>query len=138
MEYAGFWNRLAACVIDSVIVIVVYIILSFAKVPGFDFNTTGAQESSLSSLLPFLLNWLYFALMESSAKQGTLGKLAMRLKVTNLAGEKISFAKATGRYFGKFVSALIFCIGFIMVAFTTKKQGLHDKMAETLVYLKKD
>ncbi len=71
--------------------------------------------------------------MESSPTQATLGKMALGIKVTDLAGKRVGFGKATGRYFGKIISALILLIGFIMVAFTEKKQGLHDKMAGCLV-----
>ena len=83
-----------------------------------------------------MMNWIYYAGMESSANQGTLGKMAVGIKVTDLNGERISFARATGRYFSKIISALIIAIGFIMVAFTSKKQGLHDMIAETLVIKK--
>jgi uncharacterized RDD family membrane protein YckC len=77
--------------------------------------------------------WLYFALMESSSKQGTLGKMALSIMVTDVNGNRITFGRATGRYFGKFLSGLILYIGYIMVAFTEKKQGLHDMIAGTLV-----
>jgi hypothetical protein len=71
--------------------------------------------------------------MESSTKQGTLGKMALGIKVTDLNGNRIDFSKASGRYFGKIISSIILCIGYIMVAFTQKKQGLHDIMAGCLV-----
>jgi uncharacterized RDD family membrane protein YckC len=77
--------------------------------------------------------WLYFALMESSSKQGTLGKMALSIVVTDVNGNRITFGRATGRYFGKILSGLILYIGYIMVAFTEKKQGLHDMIAGTLV-----
>ena len=83
--------------------------------------------------LGLILNWIYYAVMESSAIQATLGKMALGIKVVDLEGNRISFAKATGRYFGKAISFLILFIGFIMVAFTKKKQGLHDIMASCLV-----
>lgn len=71
--------------------------------------------------------------MESSTKQGTLGKMALSIKVVDIEGNQISFWRATGRYFSKIVSALLFCIGYLMIAFTEKKQALHDKMADCLV-----
>jgi uncharacterized RDD family membrane protein YckC len=77
--------------------------------------------------------WLYFALMESSAKGATLGKMALGIKVTDLTGSKISFGRATGRYFGKIISGAILYIGYIMAGFTQQKQALHDIMAGTLV-----
>ncbi|MER3416968.1 MAG: hypothetical protein C4297_12250 [Gemmataceae bacterium] len=71
--------------------------------------------------------------MESSRTQATLGKMALGITVTDLEGNRIGFGKATGRFFGKIISALIFYIGFVMAAFTEKKQGLHDMMAGCLV-----
>ncbi len=82
-----------------------------------------------------VLQWLYFALMESSSKQATLGKMALGLKVTDMSGNRISFARATGRYFGKFISGIILNIGYIMAAFTERKQALHDMMANCLVIM---
>jgi uncharacterized RDD family membrane protein YckC len=74
--------------------------------------------------------------MESSSKQATLGKLALGIVVTDLNGNRISFGRATGRYFGKIVSGMIFAIGYIMAGFTEKKQALHDMIASCLVVLK--
>jgi len=87
----------------------------------------------MAGILGGVVGWLYFAMMESSSTQGTLGKMALGIKVTDLNGGQIGFGKATGRYFGKIISALILLIGYIMVAFTEKKQGLHDMMAGCLV-----
>jgi uncharacterized RDD family membrane protein YckC len=89
----------------------------------------------LLSFIATILQWLYFALMESY-KGATVGKMAMGLKVTDMEGNQISFLKATGRYFGKIVSAMILSIGFIMAGFTEKKQALHDIMANCLVVKK--
>ena len=74
--------------------------------------------------------------MEASSKQGTLGKMVLGIIVTDEAGNRISFGRATGRYFGKILSSLILLIGYIMIAFTKKKQGLHDLLASTLVVKK--
>jgi uncharacterized RDD family membrane protein YckC len=90
----------------------------------------------MSVLIITVVQWLYFALMESSAKRGTLGKLALGIVVTDMAGNRISFGRATGRYFGKIVSGLILCIGYIMAGFTQQKQALHDIMAGCLVVRK--
>ena len=76
---------------------------------------------------------LYFALLESSERGATVGKMAMGLRVVTSDGQRLSFMNATGRYFAKILSFLILCIGFIMVAFTDKKRGLHDIIAGTLV-----
>ncbi|OGU55862.1 MAG: hypothetical protein A2V66_18000 [Ignavibacteria bacterium RBG_13_36_8] len=85
------------------------------------------------SILAIIVQWLYFALMESSSKQATLGKMALNIKVVDMSGNRISFGRATGRYFGKIISGLILMIGYIMAGFTEKKQALHDIMANCLV-----
>lgn len=84
-------------------------------------------------ITPMFLNWLYHALMESSAKQATLGKMLLKLKVTDLNGQRISFWKATVRHFSKILSTLILLVGYLMVGWTKKKQALHDKIAGCLV-----
>ena len=84
--------------------------------------------------LSFVAQWLYFAVLESSSWQGTPGKKAFGMGVTDLDGNRISFGRATGRYFAKIISGIILGIGFLMVAFTERKQGLHDMLAGTLVY----
>jgi uncharacterized RDD family membrane protein YckC len=80
--------------------------------------------------------WLYFAMMESSNKMATLGKMAIGIKVTDLNGNRISFGRATGRYFAKILSGMILMIGYIMAGFTEKKQALHDMIASCLVVMK--
>ena len=85
-----------------------------------------------------ILGWLYFALMESSKTQATLGKMALGLKVTDLEGNRISFGRATGRYFGKIISGMIIYIGYILAGLTEKKQALHDIMASCLVVRKNE
>jgi uncharacterized RDD family membrane protein YckC len=87
----------------------------------------------LGSAIVFIcLNWLYEALLTSSAWQATLGKKILNLRVTDEAGNRISFARASGRYFAKFLSTFLM-IGFIMAAFTDRKRALHDILAGTLV-----
>ncbi len=80
--------------------------------------------------------WLYFALMESSSRQATLGKMLVGIMVTDLDGGRISFGRATGRHFAMILSALTCYIGFVMAAFTERKQALHDMIAGTLVVRK--
>ena len=72
-------------------------------------------------------------LSESSARQATLGKMAFGIVVTDVHARRISFARATGRFFGKVLSNLTFCIGYLLAAFTDRKQALHDLIAGTLV-----
>jgi len=88
----------------------------------------------LAVLLGVLASWLYEALMTSSSKQATVGKMVFGLVVTDMLGRRISFAHATGRFFAKFLSGpLTLMIGFIMAGFTERKQALHDFIASTYV-----
>jgi uncharacterized RDD family membrane protein YckC len=121
--YGGFWIRALAWIIDVLIVGLIFPI-AFAAGPGFHIVGTG---------LGFFGGWLYEALLTSSSLQGTVGKIVVGLRVTDLQGQRISFGRATGRHFAKYLSALLLGIGYLMVAFTEKKQGLHDMIAGTLV-----
>ncbi len=121
MQYASFWKRFVAWVIDAIILAIVSVIINLI----FDQNT--------ATVISTLVGWGYFAGMESSERQATLGKSAMGIVVTDVSGQRISFLRATGRYFAKILSALILLIGYIMAAFTARKQGLHDMLASTLV-----
>jgi uncharacterized RDD family membrane protein YckC len=141
VRYAGFWIRVVAAIIDAVIlrVIVAPIHIIFGGL-GLAGMMTGLPHVPLAILgggvtliALFFGSWLYEAFMESSSYQATLGKMICGLKVTDLNGNRICFARATGRHFAKFLSAMILCIGYIMVAFTERKQGLHDLLAGTLV-----
>jgi uncharacterized RDD family membrane protein YckC len=85
------------------------------------------------SFMALIVEWLYFAFMESSNKQATFGKIIVGIKVVDYNSGKISFGQATGRYFGKILSGIILGIGFFMAAFTKKKQALHDILASCLV-----
>lgn len=119
-KYAGFWKRAAAILIDSFIISVATGLLA-----------AGTMGLAWFSIL--LWPWLYEALMISSEKQATLGKMALGIVVTDIAGNRISFGRATARHFAKWLSALILGIGFLMAAFTERKQALHDMIADTLV-----
>ena len=95
-----------------------------------------ATTPELDLMVALVVQWLYFAVMESSAKQATLGKMAVGIRVTDLAGNRVSFLRASGRYFGKIISGMILCVGYLMAAFTARKQALHDMMAGCLVVRK--
>jgi uncharacterized RDD family membrane protein YckC len=86
--------------------------------------------------LLFVGSWLYHTAMESSRHQATLGKKALGIIVTDMNGNRISFARANARFFGKWVSGMIMNIGYLMAAFTEKKQALHDILAGCLVVMK--
>ncbi|HYH10914.1 MAG TPA: RDD family protein [Thermomicrobiales bacterium] len=121
MEYAGFWRRFVAILIDGILLGIVGGIL------------TSQMDETAAGAFSTLIGWLYYAGMESSSRQATIGKSLMGIYVVGLDGERISFLRATGRYFAKILSALIFMIGYIMAAFTARKQALHDILASTLV-----
>ena len=136
--YATFGQRLGAYLLDSLILIIPTELIS--KLSGnhnmfLDMlhRNPISSASILTQLVTTLVIWIYFAGMESSISQATIGKQALSLKVTDLNGERISFANASGRYFAKFLSTIIILIGFFMVLWDDKRQGLHDKMAGTLV-----
>jgi uncharacterized RDD family membrane protein YckC len=127
----------AALVLVSVIggfVYGVYIGLSGAATPS---------QAALSSVLQLPVDgavlvggWLYFTLLEASPWQATVGKVALGIRVTDLAGARIGWGRANARYFGKILSSLILGIGYLMAAFTERKQALHDMVAATLVVRK--
>lgn len=150
VAYAGFWLRLVAFIIDAIVLsfLGTIITLPFMASVGLRGIMRGHMPMSPEELMPLVgalvrlalirtvLNWLYYALFESSAWQATLGKKALGLEVTDMQGIRISFGRATGRFFAKIISSIILFIGFIMAGFTEKKQALHDMIAGTLVIRK--
>jgi uncharacterized RDD family membrane protein YckC len=147
VRYGGFWIRLVAFLIDAILVrVVVHPVAAIFGLGGLaagglrqhDLGHGAASAllifgSGVLAVLTIGASWLYEALMESSSYQATLGKMIFAMKVTDLYGNRISFARATGRHFAKWLSGLILGIGFIMVGLTERKQGLHDMIAGTLV-----
>lgn len=150
VAYAGFWLRFVAWIIDRIVIQVAssILLLPFGASIGLRQFLRNHPPSSPEELLPIfasmgrifllalVLTWLYYALLESSSWQATLGKKALGLEVTDLAGGRISFGRATGRYFARWISAMTLGIGFIMAGFTEKKQALHDILVGTLVIRK--
>ena len=120
IHYAEFWKRAVAMVIDTLV---------FLPLIGYvGREPTIYQDVSGTSVILVLfftvLMWLYYAGMESSTSQATIGKMLMGIKVTDMNGHRISFARASGRFFGKELFKLIVYIGFMMVVFSEKKLGL--------------
>ena len=136
--YGGFWIRFLAYIIDAIILQIAISVLLMV-IGGLVF-AIGTSESAAMALVvvgygfSFVLNWLYFTVLESSTWQATVGKKALNLIVTDEQGERIGFGRANGRYFGKILSSLILAFGFFMVGWTQRKQGLHDMIAGTVVY----
>jgi uncharacterized RDD family membrane protein YckC len=147
--YGGFWIRLLAHLIDHVILGAVAAPLFFIMVLPAALRVAQEAERTqepspelifaiLSSVFIYVVlavagQWLYEALLTSSSWQATIGKRVLRLKVVDEAGNRISFGRATGRFFAKILSSMFFFIGFIMIGFTERKRGLHDMLAGTVV-----
>lgn len=139
-QYAAPIKRFAAMFIDGIVVgavsfpfgLVLGLIVA-ASMQGKDPEGIQVVGQILGNIVGIIISWLYFALMESSPKSATLGKMALGLMVLDTDGYPISFGQATGRYFGKILSALPCYAGFIAAFFNEKKQGWHDSMANTVV-----
>lgn len=149
--YAGFWLRFVAYIIDYIVCAVPNYIINqiigavMSRRPAAITPGTAPNWSQLSVLfsiaiggaaVSIVIGWLYYVLMETSAKQATLGKMALGLVVTDLNGNRLTFGRATGRYFGKILSSLTIYVGFMLAGWTERKQALHDLMAGTLVIRK--
>jgi uncharacterized RDD family membrane protein YckC len=150
--YAGFWLRFVAYLIDRIILgifttallVPFFFLLGGAAMidalvrnrgQGFDPGQLGGliMIALLISVIAGLVQWLYYAYLESGEKQATWGKQALGLYVTDLQGNRITFGRATGRFFAKFITGLTMGIGYIMAGFTERKQALHDMIANCLV-----
>lgn len=146
-RYAGFWWRVGAYLIDALIVGIPFSVANSLLVsPPANMNTTTDQAGNVNTsftgnwtaflivLAAFMVcNWLYVALLLSSPRQGTVGKMALGLIVTDEHGERLSFGRASGRHFANLLNSLTLGIGYLMVIWTSRKQALHDKVAGTLV-----
>ena len=155
--YAGLGRRFVAFIVDIIIILlfdlVAMAVLGLTRgiqnsyyyfvqhVPVDQLTTDGTMAAFLGTVIAaygvvlIIIPWLYFAGFESSRSQATPGKLLMHIVVTDMTGNKPTFARVTLRHFAKFVSALIIFIGFLMIGLTQKRQGLHDKIAGCLVLL---
>jgi uncharacterized RDD family membrane protein YckC len=155
-NYASFGQRLVAIIIDSIIIGVVqsFVFIPILAAVGLGF-ASGAENMDMSDpdqaagmigtimasmgaiwILAMVIQVLYFTFMESSKTQATIGKMALGLKVTDLEGNKLDFSKALIRNLCRLISNFTMLIGYIIAAFTEKKQALHDMIAGTLVLKK--
>ena len=133
--YAGFWKRVAAAIVDSLIVGVI------ASLGGEALGTilgdlAGGGKTAIAlnvALLSLLLQTLYYAFFHASFNAATPGKMLIGIKVVRSDGQNMSFLRAVARYFATIPSALILCIGYLMAAFTARKQALHDMICDTVV-----
>lgn len=155
-EYAGFWIRFGANIIDGIIIgipsgilmtiVNLFWISSMSSVQEDMLDPTYEASSGdifafmggtfITMFLTVLISFFYYTLLHSSKWQGTVGKKLLNIKVVDLNGDRIGFGKASGRYFATILSGIIFYIGYIMAGFTEKKQALHDMVAGTLVIKK--
>jgi uncharacterized RDD family membrane protein YckC len=142
--YAGFWFRAAAYLLDTSTLGFVLGITVLGPIlrnnhvgssvqDAWKFYTGDSPQATALLLLIQLVSWLYFAAFESSPWQATPGKKVLGLRVTDLEGKRLSFIRASGRYFGKIISWLLLGLGFVLAGFTEKKQALHDMLASCLV-----
>jgi uncharacterized RDD family membrane protein YckC len=123
VKYAGFWIRYVANFVDGLVLIIPQVIVSFIL----------GSTSPISKISGLLVSWIYFIWMTNSY-QATLGKRAVGIRVLSDNSEKLSLGQIIIREtIGKFISAIIFLIGYIMAGFTERKQALHDKIASTTV-----
>jgi uncharacterized RDD family membrane protein YckC len=147
-RYAGFWQRAGAWLLDQLIVGVPFNILTAVLIPYDQPEVKSTTDAAGKTTLHWtgdwntfglilaagvVASWLYTALLQSSPRQATVGKIALGLIVTDEAGERITFARATGRYFASILNSVTLGIGYLMVIWTARKQALHDKVAGTVV-----
>ena len=130
IAFAGFWRRLLAYIIDSALLAGVGALIGSGVIAltHNDFQTVIEVPAVVGAIA-----WAYFAVMESSPAQATLGKLALNLYVTDTHGDPITFLRASFRHYFKVFSTLLLYTGWVMAAFTPRKQALHDVLAGTLV-----
>jgi len=150
VEYGGFWLRFLAYLIDGAVIMLGIFVVAVPLVfltglgtlvsqihPEEDFNGAGfwliMAVIFLLAIVSLAVTWVYHALMESSEWQATVGKKVLDLVVTDMAGRRVSFWRATGRHFAKIVSNMIYPFGHIMAGFTDQKQALHDMIAGCLI-----
>ncbi len=158
VRYAGFWLRFAAYIIDQFIIGVAGFIIAVPIILGiiaFGLNLDGIKYPReffahdgllmvggiiglimLAIMFSIVMKWLYYALMESSKYGGTVGKIAVSIKVVDMDGNRITFGRATGRYFSRIITNMTLLIGYILAGLTEKKQALHDMIASCLVVKK--
>jgi uncharacterized RDD family membrane protein YckC len=145
-NYAGFWIRFLAIIIDCVILGIVTSIINSIFGAGFAFVPTTSDGTSsagtfgflagmmgLSFIINLVINYGYYVIL-TGLYGATLGKMVLGLRVVDANGQKIGIPKAVLReIIGKWISGIVFALGYIWVAFDEKKQGWHDKIAGTYV-----
>jgi uncharacterized RDD family membrane protein YckC len=152
-QYAGFWRRFVAWFLDMVLLLIIlapirYIFMpaSIRKVFSAEYMQHKHTEDmppipsigdlitlSVLIVLMYLITYLYYALWESSQQQGTPGKLALGIKVTDVHGQRLSFWRASARFINRYITNATLLVGYMMAGWTSHKQALHDKLGNCLV-----
>jgi len=147
-RYSGFWRRFWSYLLDRFLLGIVFtpfvflVMMPVMATSSVDWSDSDLPGEALGALLgaaftvaffAMIGSWLYYALMQSSSKQATLGQMALGIRVTDLQGRRISLGRATGRYFATILTGLTLGIGYLIMLLTEKKQTLHDLIASTLV-----
>lgn len=136
IEYAGFWIRLGASLIDTVLVMAITFPLLVA-IYGWQYFDQEVNSGMFAGPADFLITWVlpFIAVIWFwRAKQATPGKLALHLRIVDAdSGQTLSTGQSVGRYFAYIVSMLPLFLGFLWVAFDRRKQGWHDKLAGSVV-----
>jgi len=127
-EFGGFWIRFLAVLADSAIVFLVMVLIIAGGATAL-----GEEMVPLAALAAWLFAFLYWPVMHASKLQATFGKAMLRLRVTGYQGNRISFLRSLGRELAKILSGAVFLVGYILAAFTARKQSLHDLVASTYV-----
>jgi uncharacterized RDD family membrane protein YckC len=144
-DYASFWERFGAIVIDGIVVAIPGYLFLFLAFAGMDFEDPNSLDQGMNwgfmgigYAILILGSILYPVFMEASKYRATLGKMALKLQVNNATGGRISLGQAFGRNLGKIISGMILYIGYLMVLWDGQNQSLHDKMASTWVVRRRD
>lgn len=131
---AGFWIRVAAAIVDVIVVAIGVIVIKIsAGILGAAAGISEKATADLADVAILVLYYAYFIVLEASSQQATLGKQALGIKVVGRDGGRISLGRSVGRNAAQILSYVLLLVGYIMVAFTRRKQGLHDMMASTYV-----
>jgi uncharacterized RDD family membrane protein YckC len=133
VTYAGFWKRVAALIIDMIIL---WIPLSFFTKALSNFGIDDNTQLIIDLSFQIVVWALYYGILESSSRQATFGKHLFGLRVMSDNGERLSFLRAMSRHLCQYIAGIPLGLGIFMVGWTKKKQGLHDIMTKSIVVFK--